>query len=243
MNEETKNDWALVTCVNDIGTLEKRLAASPCIKSGELPWIACFNMKSAADALGCGIRSFSDCKWLIWAHQDVYLPDGWLEGFKKATIDAAKKIPNLAITGVYGVSSNNGAPIRAGKLLDRGKQLHEPQALPFIVDSLDELLIAIRMDSQLHFDQALGFDFYGTDIVLQASIRGKTAAVVEGYCEHWSGTPSEGPYSKVTIDRIRQSSQVFEQKWAHRLPISTPCFNINRVGDVSSFLSSLDSHD
>jgi hypothetical protein len=28
-------------------------------------------------------------------------------------------------------------------------------------------------------------------------------------------------------------------KWAHRLPVSTPCFEITRPGDVAAFVDSI----
>ena len=106
-----------------------------------------------------------------------------------------------------------------------------------LVDSLDELLLAVRTDAGLRLDPALGFDFYATDLVLQAQARGLCAAVVDGYCEHWSSTPSQGSAPQSLLDRINASGDVFERKWAHRLPVTTPCFPVEREGDVRQFLA------
>lgn len=246
LNAQTMAEWALVTSVNRQEVLSERLAASPCLQPGQLPWLACFNMPSAGQALACGQQAFVGRRWLIWAHQDVYLPEGWLQTFVQAVQAAERQWPNLAVAGVYGLQQqggHGGQVVRAGHLLDRGRELREPAALPMQVDSLDELLIALRLDAGLLFDPALGYDFYGTDVVLQAQARGYCAAVVSGYCEHWSDTPQFGPVPARTVARIRASAQAFEAKWVHRLPLQTPCFDIRQPGDVERFLDTLTVHD
>jgi hypothetical protein len=41
------------------------------------------------------------------------------------------------------------------------------------------------------------------------------------------------------VQRIKQSARVFEHKWANRLPISTPCFEITKAGDVAAFIDAI----
>jgi hypothetical protein len=113
--------------------------------------------------------------------------------------------------------------------------LHENATLPQAVDSLDELLFAVRTDSGLRLDPALGFDFYATDLVLQAQAAGWTAAAVDAYCEHWSDTPV-AVLPRRLWRRIGASAAVFERKWEQRLPLCTPCFDIARVGATQAFL-------
>ena len=144
--------------------------------------------------------------------------------------------PRLAVAGVYGVQGSGPHAVRAGHVLDRGTLLREAAALPRAVDSLDELLFAVRTDCGLRLDPALGFDFYATDLVLQAQAQGWTAAVVDAYCEHWSDTPLACPASQALIARIAASAAVFERKWEQRLPLCTPCFDIARVGATQAFL-------
>ena len=83
-------------------------------------------------------------------------------------------------------------------------------------------------------DPALGFDFYATDLVLQAQEAGLASAVVDAYCEHWSDTPSSGPMPRELFERVKANGHAFELKWAHRLPVSTPCFEITRPGDFET---------
>ncbi len=230
---------ALVTCASRMEVLSQWLARSPCLQKGGLPWIAYFNCKSAAEAFNAALEGSPTAGWLVWAHQDVYLPEGWETGFERALQEARQRWPTLAVVGVYGVQGAGSQAVRAGHVLDRGQMLKEPATLPCLVDSLDELLVAVRVDAGLRMDPALGFDFYATDLVLQAQEAGFCAAVVDVFCEHWSETPASGAMSAQLIQRVKTNGRAFESKWAHRFPIQTPCFGIAQCGDVAAFVDAI----
>jgi uncharacterized protein YijF (DUF1287 family) len=86
-------------------------------------------------------------------------------------------------------------------------------------------------------DAAMGFDFYGTDLVLQAQQKGLQAAVLDAFCEHWSDTPSAWPLPQNLVQRISNNAHAFEKKWQQALPLSTSCFDIGQLGDVAKFLA------
>lgn len=220
-----------VTCVSQMNVLNQRLLASPCLQGGRHPLTLQWNAHSAAEAFNTALQTAS-ASWLIWVHQDVFLPQGWDMQFIDALQKAQKQFPQLAVAGVYGVASFGASLRRVGHVLDRGNVLKESTSLPYLVDSLDELLFAVRVDSGLRLDPALGFDFYATDIVLQAQAKGLQGAVLDAYCEHWSDTPVDGKLPQKLRERVAASGQCFEQKWQHRLPVATPCFEIHQLGDV-----------
>ena len=230
----------LVCCVNTPQVFANRLMASPCVAQGRVPLSAYFTCTDAAQGFNAAMATCNSESWLVWVHQDVFLPEGWDTQFCAALAQAQQQFPNLAIAGVYGLSGSGSAARRAGHVLDRGQLLHETATLPCLADSLDELLFAVRADSGLRMDAALGFDFYATDLVLQAQALGLPSAVVDAYCEHWSETPSRGPVAPAVSERIALSANVFEHKWAARLPITTPCFHIDKPGDVAAFLQTLE---
>lgn len=237
---------AIVTSVSRIDVLQQRLSQSPCLQRGGLPWVAYFNSSSAAaafnqamDAARAAAHDVHHPDWLVWVHQDVYLPEGWEKQFQNALREANKKWPSLAVAGVYGVHGIGVNGWRAGHVLDRGQLLREPALLPCLVDSLDELLVAVRVDSGLRMDPAMGFDFYATDLALQAQDAGLCTAVVDAFCEHWSDTPSQGEMPSSLIERVKKNAEVFERKWAHRLPVETPCFEIRQPGDVATFVNKI----
>lgn len=230
-----------VTAVSRLEVLEQRLLASPCLKSGRRPLVAYFNVASAADAFNAsmnGIEPRAASTWLVWVHQDVVLPGDWDAKFLRELQSAQRQIPNLAVAGAYGIASGPGPTRRAGHVLDRGNLLKEPAALPCAVDSLDELLFAVRADTQLKLDPSLGFDFYATDLVLQAQARGFTAAALDAYGEHWSDTPAVS-IPAGTAQRFLRNGRAFEAKWSHRFPLETPCLALHARGDVERFIDSL----
>ena len=80
---------SFVTGVSQWDVLLRNLARSPCLQSGHLKWSAVCNAKSAADAFNPALiaaeqvlRDSGDHQtqadhWLVWVHQDVFLPAGW----------------------------------------------------------------------------------------------------------------------------------------------------------------------
>ena len=233
---QPKDDLLLVTSVSQIDVFKDRLMRSDCLKSGGLPLMAFFNCPSAADAFNAAMDSQPSAKWVVWLHQDVVLPDGWEHVFAHSLKAAQAQFPNMAVAGVYGVAGSGANAKHAGRVLDRGVNLQGELNLPCAVESLDELLFAVRVDSGLRLDADLRFDFYATDLVMQAQERGLDAVAVDAFCEHWSDSPRHGVVPQSLIDRIESSAQVFERKWANRFPVTTTCFHIESGGDVASFL-------
>ena len=245
MSGQPTTKLSFVTCASSLEVLGERLLSSPCLRSEGYPLSVFFNASSAAQGFNAAMVAASDAtdplqagfSWLIWVHQDVFLPQGWDTRFKQALKAALAKFPKLSVVGAYGVAGAGPDALRAGHVLDRGALLQEPAPLPCLVDSLDELLFAVRVDVGLRLDPALGFDFYATDLVLQAQAQGWQCAAVDAFCEHWSGTPSSGEVSSAIVARIQASARVFEHKWSARLPVTTPCFPIDRPGSVASFIA------
>ena len=233
----------LVTCVSRPEVLAQRLLASPCVRTGRVVVTARTGCSSAAQAFNAALAQTAATQgaaggWLLWAHQDVHLPEGWSERFVAALAAAEAQLGTLAVVGGYGVRGAGAQAVRAGHVLHRGELLQETAALPCLVDSLDELLFAVRTDAGLALDPALSFDFYATDLVLQAQARGLQCAVLDAYCEHWSDTPGRD-VTQAVAERIMRSAAVFEHKWQQRLPVSTSCFNIDQPGDVRAFVTPL----
>ena len=236
----------LLCAVTNKDVLHRELLASPDL-AGSAPERARVRLvhgaTSAAQAcnpllrqLAGGVRPDAD-PWVVWLHQDVRLPEGWAGHFAQRLLEAQERWPELAVAGVYGLTGMGEQAVRAGDVWDRGSRLAEPVPLPCSANSLDELLVAVRAGSGLMLDPALGFDLYATDLCLQAEERGLQAAVLHSPVWHASETPRSGAAPRAVLERIARSADVFERKWAARLPVFTPCFEIRQVGDVRSFIA------
>jgi len=225
-----RNMWAaamrsvvFASAVNDDAVFEKYLARSPDVATQ-----GCQILRGERSAAGVNSILF-DCNVkvsapiVVYVHQDVFLPKGWLENFQRQwhKADLAMVPSAVAVAGIYGVKTKSPDPhipeTRAGHLLDRGRLLHEPHGLPCAVDSLDECLVAIDPRAKIFVDPALGWHFWATDLCLQAQARGLSAVVLDVYLEHWSTQSHSHLPASYAVSR-----EIFRKKWGARLPIVTP---------------------
>jgi hypothetical protein len=133
--------------------------------------------------------------------------------------------PRRGAVEKFGPAAPPLAAGRIGWVYDRGRLLSEGPGLPARVSTLDELLLVLRRDTPLRFDAALGFHLYGADLCLQARERGLAVVALGAPCHHNSrstGLP----------EAFLSSARVFARKWAHRLPVATPCVVFDRSGQA-----------
>jgi Glycosyltransferase like family len=221
---------SFVACASDEEVLRSNLLASPSLapESGHEAFLV-KNCPSAANGLNLGLARSSG-EWVIGVHQDVFLPQGWDRRLALQIREAERRFGPVGVAGVYGVGpamalSASLAAQRIGRVVDRGRLLCDGPGLPALAATLDELLLVVRRDSALRFDPRLGFHLYGADICLQAAELGLPVVVIDALCHHNSrsvGLPKA----------FYKSAQVFARKWAHRLPVATPCVIIDRQGRV-----------
>lgn len=211
-------------CVSDGALLRANAMASPCLREGPHEVVMVHGCRSAADGFSLA-AAMTRLDWIVFLHQDVFLPPGWDEVFGRALTEAAEKFPRLGVVGVYGIARDaDGNPIRAGVVRDRDLWLREPAPLPCEVESLDELLFAVRRDAGLSLDPRLGFDLCATDLVLSAREKGWQAAVVHAPCHHNATWPRTGIPASV-LHRFGRAARLFVQKWEHALPVHTPSWS------------------
>jgi len=203
-----------VACVSDEAILEANLLSSPCLRApSRHELILLRGCRSAAEGYNRALRQASH-PLVVFAHQDVYLPLGWEARLHRAMRDAEKRVPSLGPVGVFGARRDGGSLPRFGYVVDRDTLLGTPGDLPARVDTLDELLLVLRADSPLRFDERLGFHFYGADIGMQARECGTPAVVVDALCFHNS-------LHAHLSDAFYESAQIFGKKWATQLPLAT----------------------
>jgi ubiquinone/menaquinone biosynthesis C-methylase UbiE len=210
-----------VACVSNEQVLCANLLSSPCLRPGsphEL--IAVRDCHSAAEGLSQGIERASH-DIVVCLHQDMYLPEGWPERFRAQWDLAEKQFGALGVAGVYGVKREAGRAVRLGHVVDQLRYYREGDSFPARVDTLDEIVLAVRRNTPLRFDPSLGFHLYGADIALQAKGRGLPAVVLNSLCFHNQATVGVPP-------AYRDSACALAAKWPAELPIPTPCAEIDR---------------
>ena len=178
------------------------------------------NANSAAEAYNEGVAKCTGFI-IVFAHQDVFLPPGFSYKLVQAVVRLSSVDRNWGVTGVYGV---NGAGEGVGHVYSTGLRrfLGEAFSSPVRVSTLDEMVLIVRRESGLRFDEKLpGFHLYGTDICLEAEARGMRNYVLPCFALHNSNGIKYLPLS------FWQAYLYLRKKWKNRLPIFTPCTTIS----------------
>jgi hypothetical protein len=175
---KTRNTFQIYSVVDDAATLARNLRSSPDIGTYGIPLSVLWNEPSASAAYAMMMRDAS-AEFLIFAHQDVYLPRGWFDKLERELDRLSETDPEWAVAGLAAVRADGS---ECGHLWDSGlgRLLGGPFGKPVAVASLDEFLLIIRRGANVSFDPELPrFHLYGTDIVLTAYSQGKSAYVVD----------------------------------------------------------------
>jgi hypothetical protein len=158
---------------------------------------------------------------VVFAHQDVFLPDGWAKKLSYCIGVLTDRDPDWGVIGLYGVTeSGNGAGHVSSVGLRRF--VGGPFSEPIEVRTLDEMVLIIRRAGGLRFDEQLpGFHLYGTDICMEATARGMRNYAVPCFAVHNSRGIKRLPLS------FWLSYMYLRRKWCDQLPIANPCTRIS----------------
>jgi hypothetical protein len=215
-------EFTVVAAVNNDTVLRDSLMRSPDIQSvGKV--LAQRNCSSAGQAYNSGMKA-SGSDMLVFAHQDVYFPQGWFGSVARSIAAISARDPDWGVLGVFGISLSG---VEAGHLYSTGlkRVLGCSFEEPLEVSTLDEVILVVRRSSGLQFDEKLpGFHLYGADICLEARRKGLKCYAISAFCVHNSNGLDQLPPS--------YSSAYFymRDKWRNQLPIRTPCMVITWWG-------------
>jgi 2-polyprenyl-3-methyl-5-hydroxy-6-metoxy-1,4-benzoquinol methylase len=203
-----------VACVNDDDQLNANLLRSPCLHPGTPHEVILRRGEtSAADGFNAALE-VAQHDVVVFVQQDIYLPRGW-DGWFVAQLQAAERtLGPVGVAGAFGIRAAGSAAEHVGRVLDRETLLDKDVPLPAAVDGLDEIVLAMRRDSPLRFDPALGFHLYGTDLCLSAGQRGLTSVVLDVPCFHNSLFAHLPP-------AFHDSREVLLAKWPGNGPLYT----------------------
>jgi Glycosyltransferase like family len=211
-------NWTLISATNNERILKNCLLNSPDVKFASEVLLQT-GYANAANAYNAAIDK-ANTDVLVFAHQDVYLPEGWIAAVQKALGILSKNDPEWAVLGVWGIQHSGSG---AGHLYCAGlmKRLGEPFDGVKEVASLDEVILIVRKSSGLRFDERLsGFHLYGTDICLGAKQIGKKCYAISAFCVHNTNGYNFLPFG------FWRNYFFMRRKWKALLPIITSCTKI-----------------
>jgi len=212
--------FTIVSAVNNDSVLNSCLLASPGI--GDKCDVILQRSYSDASIAYNEAISRAKTNLVIFAHQDVFFPEGWLERLGGIIADLEKSDPNWGVLGVWGVSEN-GVPSGHVYCMATGRILGHDNTPPTPVMTLDEVILIVKKSSGLLFDSKLkGFHFYGTDICLEAKSKGMRSYSISSLCIHNTNGYKYLPYA------FWANYLFIRRKWKSQLPIHTSCTIITR---------------
>jgi hypothetical protein len=202
----------LAAAVNNLAVLANCLQRSPDVASGALSLQTYEGFKSAGLAYNQALQD-SAADVLVLAHQDVYLPAGFLAGAREEVRRLNALDPDWALAGVTGkdaAGTFHGRTWSSGL----GMLMGEAPATPVAVETLDEMLLFVRRASGLRFDEDLpSFHLYAADGVQIAKARGLKSYVIDAPAIHHSR-------AVVALDGgYRQAYRYMQKKWRASLPL------------------------
>jgi Glycosyltransferase like family len=215
---ECRMNWTLISAVNNEAVLKSCLLnSSEAQAASEV--ILQTGFSSAALAYNDAIRK-AKTDVLVFAHQDVYLPEGWAARVEQALTALEQVDPNWAVLGIWGIDASGRG---TGDVYCTFSRRHLGGMFEGVreVRCFDEVLLIIRKSSGVRFDEELkGFHFYGTDIALEAARQGKKCYALSAFCIH-----NTNGYKMLPLE-FWKNYFFMRRKWKRVLPIQAPCAKV-----------------
>lgn len=211
-------EFSIICCTHRISFFRENLVASLQQDAEAVEIIAVqntANQYTVPEALNLGLKRAKGRIW-IFCHHDIIFPPGWIAEVSKQIQLIEGMDPNWGVIGVMGVGGN-------GKHVGSIEDPHSRRRLgelPSVVQSLDEVCLIMKSESQIRFDEKLGgFHLYGADVCLQARHHGQTCYAIDASFKHLSAGCVDRGFYRVAED--------LKQKWSRvsgsPLVIETTC--------------------
>ncbi|MEX0153018.1 hypothetical protein [Microbacterium sp. LMI1-1-1.1] len=222
VNPYSPESFGVVSPVNEPETLRRCLAASPDIADGTVRLRTVLDARSAPTVIADALTDM-DVPFVVYAHQDVYLPTGFFDILARQLAELEETDPAWAVVGAIG---RDAALEDKGEVwsTDRGMVVGRPIAGPAPIECLDECLLVLSRRALPFVDTALPhFHLYGVDIVQNAKRAGATSYALPMRIVHHAKpiTSLGGGYAL--------AHRYMRRKWRARLPLTTLIAPLERV--------------
>lgn len=204
------------------------IAASPGLKEIDAEVIQVHDSENAYSAFAKG-RKQAHHKWILFAHQDVYIPrKAGKEILKRlALIDKVQAV-SMPI-GFAGIGINHESKtVPTGAVVDRGKLLQYPCQTERII-SMDEFAIILHADSKLTIEKKLGWHLWATDLCLQSIRDHGTSGGITLDIPLFHNSSNDGSL----CDQFEKSARILSDIYPELTEIPTLCGNI-KSGIIST---------
>lgn len=216
-------NFEIVAAVNNEEIFKNNLKNSPLIRYDKVKLHAEIGFKSASSAYLSGLQKCTK-DIVVFAHQDVYIPQGWDQLLASAILALEAKCCRWGVLGPFGIDKEGSY---CGQVWSSGlaKVLNYPVPYPHEVVSVDELLIVLNRKSGVTFDINLpAFHLYGTDIILEAKKNDFKSFVFYGPVIH-NSTPV-----RYLGARYGHAYKYLARKWSTILPLRTCIVPVTQYG-------------
>lgn len=198
--------------------LEKNFLMSPCLLGSHPHQILLQEDFSCAgvaynDAID---KSVNDL--IVFCHQDMFFPDRWISQLQDIVARLNTRDRNWGVLGCCGATLDGQVH---GYVYSMGAGIIGGPSDPTEVQTLDEIVLALRKSSGLRFDEKLPhFHLYGSDICLRAALRGMKSYAISAFCVH-------NTYANFNLSKeFYKCCKYMRRAWRGSLPIQTTCVRI-----------------
>lgn len=207
-------DVTFAVAVNDRVVLDQCLRRSPDLEGDRYPLIECEGYASASAALNHALDN-SSSRYIVFVHQDVYIPAGWIDKLAENIAALADRGTDWAMLGIFGLD-REGTEIGQVWSTDVMKEYGSACDGPQSAVSLDECLLVLDRTSGLRFDPNLPhFHLYAADMILQGHEIGRESFAICAPVVHHS----------VPVKTLRGgyalAYRYMQRKWRRKLPWPT----------------------
>jgi len=216
----TPATFSVVVPVNRRTQFDLNIGRSPGVSEVHAELISVEKAASPAAALAAG-RASSSSPWILFCHQDVYLP----RGAGTAICSLLGAIPAAEVRqeliGFAGLTREGESTRMAGLMIDRLSRFDHPRAST--AASIDEVAVLLHRDSVHQIDASLGWHTWATDLCLAAGRKVARARIERVPIFHNSYADYRVPAD------WHKSAAILAEKYSDVHSIATLCGEIKSV--------------